>query len=158
MRSMMSPSSSRSTTSMPLRTCAKTVYVVVQPGVVHEVDEDLRVAGVASARGDPDRAPDVRPEPDLVAHELGVADVLVGPGAAALRSTKFGTTPVERQAVVVAGLGELDEVQHRGGRFGREQRQLERADVANGDARARRREAAQVLGGQTMTARVATAA
>ena len=55
---------------------------------------------------------------------------------------------VERQAVVVAGLGEAREAQHRRRRLRREQRELERADAADREPRARRRQAPQVVGVQ----------
>src|SRR6185295_16761186 len=67
---------------------------VVEARVVDQVDEDLRVAGVVSARRDADRAADVRPRADLVAHEARVADVLVGAGAAALNH-EVGNDAVE---------------------------------------------------------------
>ena len=57
--------------------------VEVQPRVVDQVDEELRVRRVPAARRQPDRAAAV-PRPDLVAHVFLVPGVLVRAGAAAL--------------------------------------------------------------------------
>ena len=108
--------------------------LVVEPRVVDEIDEDLRVARVVSPRRDADRAAHVRPQSDFIAHEARVADVLVGAGAAPL-DHEVRHDPVEREPVIVPGLREMREAEDRGRRLRREQRQLERADAANGDAR-----------------------
>src|SRR5207244_3825486 len=73
--------------------------LVIEPRVVDEIDEDLRVAGVAPARRDADRAAHVRPRSDFVAHERGVADVLVRAGTPALND-EVRHDPVKRQTVV----------------------------------------------------------
>ena len=46
---------------------------VIEPRRVDEVDEDLRVAGVAAAGGNADGAAAMREEADLVAHERPLA-------------------------------------------------------------------------------------
>src|SRR5207245_7719736 len=51
--------------------------LVIEARVVHEVDEDLRVAGVTAARRDADGASYVRPQADLVAHLGRMTHVLV---------------------------------------------------------------------------------
>src|SRR5438094_2121417 len=58
--------------------------LVVEPRVVDEIDEDLRVARVVSPRRDADRAAHVRPQSDFVAPEARVAEVRVRAGAAHL--------------------------------------------------------------------------
>src|SRR5438093_9847476 len=74
---------------------------VIEARVVDKVDENLRVAGVVAACRDADGAAYVRPKAHLVAHVAGVADVLVGAGAAAL-DDEVRDDSVERQAVVIA--------------------------------------------------------
>ncbi len=98
---MTAPSRMPSTTSIPRVTSAKIEVLVVEAGRVHEVDVDLRVAGVAAARGGPDRAPKLRRPPRLVAHVAAVADEFVGPRAAAL-DQEIRDDAVEGEAVVVA--------------------------------------------------------
>ncbi len=56
----------------------------VEPRVVHEVDEDLAVAGVGAARRDSHGAAHVAERRELVAREGGRAGVLVRGGAPAL--------------------------------------------------------------------------
>ena len=65
--------------------------LVIEPRVVDEIDEDLRVAGVAAARRDADRAAHVRPQADFVAHEAASPTYSLAPGLPPWM-TKFGTT------------------------------------------------------------------
>ena len=105
-RSMRSPSWIRSTMSMPVAADPREHGVfVVEERIVHEVDEDLRVAGVAAAGGDADacRACASRGRPRRACR--AVAGVFVRPGAAAL-DDDVGHDAVERQAVVVPGARE----------------------------------------------------
>ena len=76
--------------------------VEVEAGIVDEVDEDLRVAGVGAARRDADRAADVHAA-DFVPHERAVAAVLVRARAAAL-DDEVRHDAVEREVVVVAAV------------------------------------------------------
>ena len=115
-RSITSPSRIWSTTSMPLSTWREHGVLVIEPRVVDEVDEDLRVAGVAAARRDADRAAHVRPQPDLVAHE-----------ARRRRRTRWrrGCRPESRSSARRGGtsgrcssrFGQTRESQHGGGRL-----------------------------------------
>ena len=57
---------------------------VVEAIIVHEVDEQLRVTRVPTARRDSDRVAVVVHGAQLVTHEWSVTDVLVHPRAAAL--------------------------------------------------------------------------
>ena len=52
--------------------------VVVETRVLDEVDEELRVTGVAAPRGDADR-PQAVQRADLVAHEGGLAPSIRSP-------------------------------------------------------------------------------
>ena len=85
---------------------------MIQARRIHEVDEDLRVAGIASARRDAEGAATMRQQADLVAHERALAGVFVGAGAAAL-DDEVRRDAVERQAVVVALARQRRDVQRR---------------------------------------------
>src|SRR5688572_14936481 len=57
--------------------------VSIEPPIVHEVDEELRVAGIPPTGRETDGEPAVR-VPDLVTHELPVPSIFIRRGAAAL--------------------------------------------------------------------------
>src|SRR5262252_6340029 len=120
---------------------------MIQTRVVHQVDEELRVAGIAAARGNADSAANVRPAPELVEHEGGVADVLVRAGTAAL-DHEVRDHSVKRQPIVVAGLGEPGEPENRRLRVGREEQEVEPPDAADGHAGARGRQTLEIGGVQ----------
>src|SRR5262249_14754764 len=79
--------------------------LVVEPRVVDDVHEELGVARVASAGRDAERASIVRAEPELVAHERPVADVLRCARSRALHH-EVGRDSMESEAVVVVRPGE----------------------------------------------------
>ena len=82
--------------------------VAVQAGVVDEIDEELRVGGVAASCRQPDRPADIA-RGDLVAHELFRTGILVRVGASTLEH-EVRHDAVDRQTVVeLVGQGELQE-------------------------------------------------
>ena len=65
--------------------------LMVEARVVDEIDEDLRVAGVAAARGDADGAADVRPRPSSSRMNVASPMYSLAPGLPPW-ITKFGAT------------------------------------------------------------------
>ena len=87
--------------------------LVIEARVVDQVDEDLRVAGVAAARVEMPTAPRTCGQrPTSSRMKRGVADILVRAGAAAL-DDEVRDDAVEREAVVVARLREVREAEDR---------------------------------------------
>ena len=100
MRAMVSPSSTRVGHVDARRDLAEHGEVVVEARVVEQVDEELRVAGVAAARRQADGPARVPTQPELVAHERAVAGVLVRSGTAALQD-EAGSHAPEAEPVVI---------------------------------------------------------
>ena len=117
--------------------------MVVEPRVVHEVEIELRVAGVAAARREPDRPADVRREADLVAGERTVPHVFVRARAASLEH-EVGHHAVDGQPVVAVLAREPHEPPGVERRLGGEELHLEPADLSDRDRHPRGREAFQL--------------
>ena len=113
--------------------------LVIEPGIIDQVDEELRVARIAPARGQADGPARVRPPAHFVVHEAMSADVLVRAWAAALHD-EVGHDPVKREAIVVARLRQLGKPEHRERRLIGQEREVDRAGVPDHDAGAGRDE------------------
>src|SRR5687768_17334242 len=100
--------------------------VVVEAKVVDQIDEDLRIARVAPAGRDAERAASMRAQAKLVAHESVMPDVLVRPRTPAL-DHEIRRDPVEREVVVEATARQRHEARDRGRSIVSEQPELERA-------------------------------
>src|SRR5437764_4429267 len=87
----------------PVQHLRENRVLVIETGIVDEIDENLAVAGVAPASGDADRAAHVWPRSDFIAHVGRIAHVLVRAWAAALDDEVRHDT-MEAQPVVIAGL------------------------------------------------------
>jgi hypothetical protein len=84
----------------------------VEAGVVDQVDKQLRVPGVSSARGQSDRPALVRHGADLVAHIEAIARILIRPRTASL-DDEIRHDAMEREAVVIARGCKANESRHR---------------------------------------------
>src|SRR5579884_1936612 len=81
--------------------------IVVQPEVVYEIDEYLRIPGIPAARRDTQSTTAMRQQSDFIPHEIRIADVFIGSRTSALQH-EIRYDAVKCQAVVIARLRQLN--------------------------------------------------